>query len=900
MRFQYKDKEAESNPKSNDQQGRFGFNHNRALQWLVLGLLTLFAIGIPIDGIGENRNRFNLPDEIRPHQYRFKNMVNVSRPNITAFAHAPNEPDSLYIAVKPGVVYRIENIHQPEPKVFLDLSDRTIWETGESGLHSLAFHPNYGENGYFYVFYSTTATSPQGVGEHDRLARFQVSAADPSQADPESEVPMIQQYRLISLHHAGDLKFGPDGYLYLGLGDASSHNDYLGNSQRIDKNFHAGILRLDVDEAPDNLLPNPHPGVLGGYRIPKDNPFIEIDVFNGKPVDPEQVRTEFYAVGLRNPWKMSFDPVTSDLYAIDTGGDLQEEVNLIQKGGNYGWAIMEGDAVLKPDQLAEIPEPSLLPPSLLYEHNRGNTAITAGLLYRGDKFPEFDGKFIFADWGGNIGVYQPGPAPQREIQWIARQTLVTDISLLPATGDILFSDLLTGRILQLLPPVVLGSNPPDKLSETGVFQDTQRLILAEAFVPYELNHPFWSDDAIKQRWVSTNAENEPVQAFADRSWQIPQGTVFVKHFEMEMRTGDPDSRRRLETRLLMKTADSVYGVTYRWDEDNEDAHLVPDSGLEEEIWITDPDGTSHSQTWLYPSRTECLDCHTEVGGHALGFSTPQINRSTEIHGTRENQLLRLIETGSIQGEVEPDGGWPRYVDIDDTFHSVEYRVRSYLAANCASCHQPGGPTLSTWDARLTTPTDQMQLINHNVQVYSFWNNHRLVDPGVSERSMLPMRLSSLGSFYMPPTGSFKVNTQGMNLVKEWVDDFIPSNPTFQSWQKIFFEGPLNPDVLPIADPDGDGNNNYSEFLLGTIPTLPDSNPLQLSIEIHQDQVRIHFLQLANRRYQVQYAMPNQLEWRNLESQNKELLFAAENRSAIIEDTIDDSKSRYYRILIFSF
>ena len=172
----------------------------------------------------------------------------------------------------------------------------------------LAFHPGYATNREFFLFYTVNSSTAQGANtRHDRLSRMLTSAEDPNLADPSTEVILIEQQDDASNHNAGDLHFGPDGYLYVAVGDEGSGNDSLQNSQRIDRDFFSTILRIDVDERPENLPPNPHPANQKSpnapipYRIPIDNPWVGATQFNGIPVDPDAVRTEFYAVGLRNP-----------------------------------------------------------------------------------------------------------------------------------------------------------------------------------------------------------------------------------------------------------------------------------------------------------------------------------------------------------------------------------------------------------------------------------------------------------------------------------------------------------------------------------------------------------------------------------------------------------------------
>src|SRR5262249_5226602 len=230
------------------------------------------------------------------------------------------------------------NLANPTRTVFLDLSSVVTGATPQKqqGFSSIVFHPGFATNGYFYVAYVLIQRTATGNGYYDRVARFQVSTTNPNQARRDSEVVLIDQYDENEAHNINDLRFGPDGYLYVSIGDEGDPADYLNNSQRLDKDFFSGILRLDVDMKPGNLLPNPHPSITTNYWVPADNPFVGITSFNGVAIDPTQLRTEFYAVGLRNPWRMAFDPETGFLYCGDVGESSYEEVNVIAKGGNYG------------------------------------------------------------------------------------------------------------------------------------------------------------------------------------------------------------------------------------------------------------------------------------------------------------------------------------------------------------------------------------------------------------------------------------------------------------------------------------------------------------------------------------------------------------------------------------
>ena len=267
--------------------------------------------------------------------YRTENAFpGVSFNQPLAIVSAPGEADRVFIVEKPGRIQVITGLNStPLKREFFDLSARVLVDS-EQGLLGLAFHPEFATNRYFYVFYCTTATTTAGTGAHDRLSRFTALAAPATNADIlATEVPMISQFDQATNHNAGDLHFGPDGYLYVALGDEGGSNDQYNNSQRIDKDFFAGLLRIDVDQRPGNLPPNPHPAVhVGTYRVPFDNPFVGTVVFNGASVRPENVRDEFWAVGLRNPWRFSFDGPTGRLFVGDVGQGAREEIDLVTQG----------------------------------------------------------------------------------------------------------------------------------------------------------------------------------------------------------------------------------------------------------------------------------------------------------------------------------------------------------------------------------------------------------------------------------------------------------------------------------------------------------------------------------------------------------------------------------------
>ena len=285
----------------------------------------------------------------------------------------------------------------------------------------------------------------------DRLSRFLASATDPNLADPASEQPMIAQTDQARNHNGGELVFGPDGYLYLSIGDEGAANDQFQNSQRIDKNFFSGIHRLDVDQRPGSLKPNPHPAVRpGSYTVPADNPFVGATSFNGQPVDPARVRTEFWAVGLRNAWRMSFDPATGKLWCGDVGQDRHEEVDLIVRGGNYGWNYREAAVQFRGGAPAAA---KFIEPVWHYDHSEGKS-ITGGLVYHGKPYPELEGKYLFADYAfPRIWALDPDgdkPVGPERVKLIAQSVGVASFARDPRNGDVLLANIATGQILRLV------------------------------------------------------------------------------------------------------------------------------------------------------------------------------------------------------------------------------------------------------------------------------------------------------------------------------------------------------------------------------------------------------------------------------------------------------------------
>lgn len=596
----------------------------------------------------------SLPDQPQVMGYTTTNAFpGVSFAGALALVSPPGETNRLFVVEKTGRIQVITNLASPTKTQFLDISSK-VNAGDEGGLLGLAFHPGYATNRQFFVFYTLDTTTVEGTGLHDRLARFEASPGDPNAGLPDSEVPLITQFDRASNHNGGDLHFGPDGYLYVALGDEGAGGDAYGNGQRIDHNFFSGILRLDVDPRPGSLPPNLHPAVhtnaagAAHYRVPADNPFVGVTSFNGLSLNPGSVRTEFWAVGLRNPWRMSFDPLTGLLYCGDVGQGVREEIDIIEKGANYGWSFREGTIPYAgtPPVGATFREPIL-------DYTRTGTpgdpvfqgeCVIGGVVYRGDRIPELTGHYIFGDYiSGRIWALRYDGTNATGFRQLTDFRPV-GFGVDPANGDVLIVGGSSAIQRLVYSSELIGEPLPPTLADTGAFGDLANLTPEPGIVPYDINTPFWSDHARKYRWFSVPDTNLTIGFHPTDNWSFPAGSVWIKHFELELTNGVPESARRLKTRFLVRNADGVYGVTYRWSDSVTNAVLVPPGGMDEAFVINDG-GSLRTQVWHYPSRTECVRCHTPAGGLALGFNTPQLNRSHDYAGTLASQLLALSDAG---------------------------------------------------------------------------------------------------------------------------------------------------------------------------------------------------------------------------------------------------------------
>ncbi|TDQ11791.1 PQQ-dependent sugar dehydrogenase [Pedobacter metabolipauper] len=309
--------------------------------------------------------------------------------SLTAFAEPNDKTGRLFVVEQEGRIKIIKKgILLTTP--FLDIQSEVLKGNGsdERGLLGLAFHPEYSKNGKFYIYYSSRIPKTAGVNHHSIVREFTASSQNSDLADKASGRIVLEFEEPEANHNGGDLKFGPDGFLYVAVGDGGGGDDRhaeFGNGQNLNT-FLGKILRIDVNQKP--------------YAVPKDNPFV--GKANTKP--------EIYAYGLRNPWRISFDKVSGKLFVGDVGQNKYEEIDIVTKGGNYGWRIREG--LHENARFPNDPDPkNSIDPITDYPHAEG-ISVTGGFVYRGKKIPALYGKYVFADWMGPLWTLTDTKKPQ--------------------------------------------------------------------------------------------------------------------------------------------------------------------------------------------------------------------------------------------------------------------------------------------------------------------------------------------------------------------------------------------------------------------------------------------------------------------------------------------------------
>jgi len=799
-----------------------------------------------------------------------------------ALATPQGETTHTFVVERSGQIQRV-NLSDNSKALFLDLKTwvdsiaaHKFNTDSESGLLSMAFHPDYKNNGYFYIFYSVEIEDQL----HQRVARMTATGTagnylDAVSTDPSTHQALITQYDEAGNHNGGDLHFGNDGYLYISVGDEGGAGDSYNNSNFINKNFFSAILRIDIDKKSSNFEPNlhtqtestSHPSAVnpGTYKIPDDNPFLGASSHQGITIDPASVRTEIWVTGLRNPFRFSFDKATGRCFVGDVGQDEEEEINLVFGGEDCGWSRREGSSAYTNGPAGTDVPAGYSPhePIYDYDHSGDPKSVTGGLIYRGSRLGELFGRYIFSDFiTGQVWQLEQRSNGRWTRRSLFEQVGIASFGEDPATRDLLFcvnSDNFVGRLVRTSTSIPA----PLTLSATGAFSDLATLTPQPGIFAYDVNQPFWSDHAKKRRWFSMPDADSKVGYSENENWAFPTGQVWIKHFDLEIERGNPASLRPLETRFTVKTAEGIYGLSYRWRPDGKDADLVGSAGIDEDLSLKDDEGISFTQTWSYPSRSECLICHTQRAGYALSFNVPQLNRSGSLG---INQLSCLSDAGFFDGTPSPTRGLPAHPAISDDSVSLEARVRSYLAINCVMCHSgPGGAFVpARFDARIDTQTDLTEMINGMLFNDLGDPLNRFLVPGDLAHSVVVKRLDGTEN-RMPPLASNVIDQEAIDLISAWITEELPNRQTYDQWALASFGVTGTSETAEEGDFDQDGQSNLSEFNTRTNAADPDS---RFALEIDQDGVT--YTQPANRHFLIERSS-NLVDWFPVESPDNSLL-----------------------------
>lgn len=660
--------------------------------------------------------------------------------------------DRLFVVEQFGKIFSFEDRGDvTQADLVVDLAEKI---PGVKETYALAFHPDFQRNRYCYICYIEAPDQPHGT----HVSRFRVSDTNPPTIDVATETPLLTWRS--GGHNGCCLKFGPDGYLYISTGDAGPANppDIFKTGQDLG-DLLSSILRIDVDHADEGR----------NYRIPADNPFV----------DRPEAKGEIWSYGLRNPWRMSFDRKTGDLWVGDVGWELWEMLFRIERGGNYGWAVMEGRQSTHPEW-PRGPTP-FLPPTIDHSHAE-SSSITEGLTYYGSRLKELQGTHIYSDYDtGKFWSFrfeQGRVIDHREIADTTHRVVGFGED---RAGEFYILDHTAGTIHRLIPnPQEDRSQTfPRTLQQTGLFTSVKDRQMAPGVVPYSINAEPWSDYAKAERFIAI--PDELAVKTASTPWTFPVNTVLVKTLMLELKGGDPATRRAIETQLLHFDGTEWMTYTYQWNDEQTDAMLVDAAGAERVFEVTEPTAVKSSdshtsvrhQTWRFSGRAECQRCHNRWSGPPLAFNVPQLNRSHNDDRKPVSQLQTLVALGILDHPV-PEEDQPQLADPYDASTGLEPRARAYLQVNCAHCHRmhAGGAVLSQMHYDLSL--DKMNMIGVRPTQGTFGiHAAQVIAPGNPYRSVLYYRMSKLGGGRMPYIGSSELDRDGIALIHDWIEQLSP-------------------------------------------------------------------------------------------------------------------------------
>jgi uncharacterized repeat protein (TIGR03806 family) len=663
--------------------------------------------------------------------------ITFSQP-VGLFQKPGNDANDYYITEKTGRVVRLSsNFASTVKSTFIDLT-ATVVTGGEGGVWSMAFHPNYPTTPYIYVSHMDNVSGTFVT----RISRF--TSADGITATGQKVIFEFNQalspFGSGSIHNGGSILFGQDGYLYMSLGD----DFYSALEADNVNNFYGKIIRIDVDT-----------GNSSNYNIPPTNPF----------------GNEVFAFGFRNPWRMTMDQFTGDIWVGDVGEECYEEINKIVAGTNYGWPNWE-NGHCTPTIPVKLPDGgNCNAPNTLPEHAYGwpngvcqlNHAITGGYVYRGSALPALEGKYVYNDYiSGIVSAYDPVNDRSEDI--IANLVAAKDVAAWGEgnNGELFAVNILNG-VYRLVASAQQPSNtgPAQNLEDTGcisVMSNPPEFV--SGAVPFDVAQSFWSDGIVKERLFAIPS-NSDFNIDSSGDWELPPGGVLIKNFRI------PGQTKLFETRFFVRYNDGSYGAyTYQWDDDTT-ATLVPSEGADKQV--------NANLDWHYPARNDCFVCHTSRAGYSLSLETRQLNIDYNYPSTGRtaNQLTTLVGVGMATGNT---AALPAHPSLNNAAAPLASRAEAYLHVNCASCHRGAGGTQSQWDARIDTPFASKGICNVSPSApVTGAPDEAYIKPGDHAASAIWWRMHLRGDDQMPPLASVVADSVGADLLAEWIDALSPSD-----------------------------------------------------------------------------------------------------------------------------
>ena len=635
----------------------------------------------------------------------------------------------LFVTERFGKIWQLPSDLRNRPESAVLFADMKEHIPSLNRLLGLAFHPDFESNRRFFLYYALDTLGP---GFACGLSQFEV--------DTKGEVVSGSRKNLMEFlaegHTGGDIQFGPDGMLYVPIGDLVPPSPPDAKRAAQDLGQIAGkILRIDVDR---NEVGMP-------YSIPQDNPFVGVD----------GALPEVWAYGLRNPWKIAFHPDNGELWLGDVGWEQWEMVHRIEKGGNYGWSVMEGPMPTNPYQDTG-PSP-ISHPVASYDHFSG-ASITGGYFVSSDRLPDLHGSYVYGDYvtGKVWALSWDGQkvTANREIA-DTRQDIVT--FGIDEFGDILFLELGPNGSLQRLVdnPHSEDTSPfPKKLSETGLFSETAKQVASVGVYDFKINTPMWQDGYESDYWVAMPDLTGLKTTVEDRrgspvmNYLKPDNMVLAKTIHKD--------EHRVETQILH--FDGYWrGYSYQWNEDQNDATLVDKEGL---------DTVVHGKSYRFPSRSECIRCHGSNFNRPLAFFPGQVNRDGQLDRFKSLGIVddKFVEMADVQPLVDPSR-------IDEP---IESHARSWLHSNCAHCHKVSGGSGLTAQMNIAVPTSQLELVDHLPnRGYFGLDGASQIEPGNPYRSILYYRVATKGPGHMPMVGAQTIDEEGVRLVHDWIRSMSP-------------------------------------------------------------------------------------------------------------------------------